>query len=496
MHHPPNSAPNNQTMAFGIRRTPAPDSVTSIPSSLGENADQQLSENVSASQDSRAQGSADATPASQVNSVPAPPSVKRDDAYTTRSTGLSESQINSDSPWLGKRIEKYAIEKYLGGGGMGEVFLGRHLWLDVPVAVKVLRPMYGADPIAVERFHREAKIVAKLNHPNIVKAIDGGPVDDSLFLVTEFLDGMDLAELVQSRGPLAPSEACAIVIEMCHGLHHAHQHHLVHRDIKPQNAMLMKDGSVKLLDLGLARITMSDAATQMTTTGQFMGTVDYVSPEQAIDTRDLDHRADIYSLGCTLYFLLTGRPPYSGEGYESLVSKLLAHTDELPPAISSIRARIPKDLIRIVDRMMAKQPEDRFQTCEGISAELSRFAKPIDVNSIFDTGHFVVNEKLLDRPGTNGLAKGVGNAFVCTFTSLFMMIFRMLGIIERVEANPNSRSSTRPRFRHQISWGGILAWLILCGLAVFLLSGLEFVEAPSDAGWPPAQTIVKNPSGF
>lgn len=496
MHHPPNSAPNNQTMAFGVRRTPAPDPGAPTPVFQGGNANQQLSENVSAPPDSPAYGAPSGEPTSHLNPAQASPGIKRDNAFSTRPNGVFETQINSDSPWLGKRIEKYAIEKYLGGGGMGEVFLGRHLWLDVPVAVKVLRPMFGSDPIAVERFHREAKIVAKLNHPNIVKAIDGGPVDDSLFLVTEFLDGMDLAELVQSRGPLAPSEACAIVIKMCRGLHHAHQHHLVHRDIKPQNAMLMKDGSVKLLDLGLARITMADTATQMTTTGQFMGTVDYVSPEQAIDTKDLDHRADIYSLGCTLYYLLTGRPPYSGEGYESLVSKLLAHTDELAPAISSLRARIPKDLIRIVDRMMAKQPEDRLQTCEAISAELSRFAKPIDVNSIFDSGHFVVNEKLLDHPGTNGLAKGIGNAFVCAFTSLFMMIFRMAGIIERVEANPNSRSSTRPRFRHQLSWGGILAWLILGGLAVYLFSGLDYVEAPPNSGWPPAQTIVKNPSGF
>ena len=237
-------------------------------------------------------------------------------------SGSNVAPSSPDSRWIDRRVEQYVVRQLLGCGGMGEVYLAEHRWLDIPVAIKILRPAFGQDAVAVERFHREARLAAKLNHPNIVRAIDGGTVEDTCYLVTEYLDGFDLEQLVQQTGPLPPAQACWIICQLADALQHAHEHQLIHRDIKPQNAMLLNNGSVKLLDLGLARAQWTEAATQMTATGQFMGTVDYVSPEQALDTSAIDHRADIYSLGCTMYFLLTGRPPFAGEGFESVVSKI------------------------------------------------------------------------------------------------------------------------------------------------------------------------------
>ena len=283
-------------------------------------------------------------------------------------------ETDQRSEWIGRHLDRYKIVRKLGGGGMGEVYLARHRWLDIPVAVKVLQPMLGGNELAIDRFRREARMVAGLNHPNIVRAIDGGPIENSYYLATEYLEGLDLDNLVTNNGPFPPEYAAWIVLEVASALHYAHERNLVHRDIKPHNIMLLRDGSVKLLDLGLARYL--DSKSMMTATGQFMGTVDFVSPEQALDTRGVDLRTDIYSLGCTLYYLVTGRVPFGGAAYDSIASKILAHTEETPVPASDYCPSIPKSLVQTIDRMMEKSPDDRFQSAERSDRSIDSDSDP------------------------------------------------------------------------------------------------------------------------
>ena len=203
--------------------------------------------------------------------------------------------------------------------------MGIHTKLKRPVAIKVLPTDRLRDPRAVARFQREVEAVGRLGHPNIVQALDANELDGRHLLVTEFVDGVDLSRLVRSGGPLPIPDACEIVRQAALGLQHAHAHDLVHRDVKPSNLMLNSAGIVKLLDLGLARLRPEmPVEADVTTSGQIMGSADYMSPAQCLDARDVDARADIYSLGCTLYFLLAGRAPFSGPECDTFAKKILA----------------------------------------------------------------------------------------------------------------------------------------------------------------------------
>jgi serine/threonine-protein kinase len=238
--------------------------------------------------------------------------------------------------------------KRLGSGGMGSVYLAEHRLMDRPVALKVIRRDLLGDEAAVERFRREVRAAARLAwHPNIVAAYDAEQAGDAHFLVMEFIDGVTLARLVQSRGPLSCGLACAAVKQAAEGLEYAHRRGMVHRDIKPQNLMRAPDGQVKILDFGLARFaseslpdvgpatergtgsgaeaTARDRVAPLTATDMLLGTADYIAPEQASDPRSADIRADIYSLGCTLYYLLAGHPPFPGG---NLFEKLKAHREQ------------------------------------------------------------------------------------------------------------------------------------------------------------------------
>jgi len=207
-------------------------------------------------------------------------------------------------------LGQYVLLSRCGQGGMGAVYKAMHTRLKRLVAVKILPPQRLADPQAVARFQREMEAVGRLNHPNIVQAMDANEVDGQHFLVTEFVDGVNLSRLVRSGSPLPIPDACEIVRQAALGLQHAHDHDLIHRDVKPSNLMLTSAGIVKLLDLGLARLRPElPVEGDMTASGQIMGSADYMAPEQCLDARDVDARADIYSLGCTLYCLLTGRRP-------------------------------------------------------------------------------------------------------------------------------------------------------------------------------------------
>ncbi len=261
----------------------------------------------------------------------------------------------------------------LGHGGMGRVYKALHTKLDRIVAVKVLPRGRMGDQQAITRFEREMKAIGRLAHPNIVQAFDAREIDGTPILIMEFVDGLDLAEIVSRTGPLSVAEACELMRQTAEALQCAHRHGLVHRDIKPSNIMLARSGEVKLLDLGLARFCAEATADEeMTSTGQAMGTADYIAPEQAADSRTVDIRADLYSLGCTLYKLLSGLAPFSGPEYHGTLDKINAHVHQPAPSIRHAVGDVPERLATIVDRLLAKNPADRF----GTPAELAEALAP------------------------------------------------------------------------------------------------------------------------
>src|SRR5262245_56299164 len=259
-------------------------------------------------------------------------------------------------------IGNYQVLDRLGVGGMGTVYKARHRRMKRVVAIKVLSRSVGQSEKFVQRFQREVEAVARLSHPNIVMAHDADEAEAGHFLVMEFVNGRDLASAVQERGPLPVPEAVACVLQAARALDYAHGQGIIHRDIKPANLLRDASGVVKVADLGLARFhdTLGRPPEEMsalTQAGTIMGTVDFMPPEQALGLTNIDHRADIYSLGCTLHFLLIGRPPYQGP---TLMAILLKHREAAIPSLCQARGEVPAALDQIFRRMVAKKPEERF----------------------------------------------------------------------------------------------------------------------------------------
>ena len=273
----------------------------------------------------------------------------------------------------------YVIQDEIGHGGMGQVFKAWRRDMERTVALKILPAKAMGSPDAVERFRREVKAAAKLLHPNIVTAFDAGEAEGTHFLVMEYVDGKDLAHVLMERGPLPVEEAVDYVIQAARGLECAHEQGVVHRDIKPGNLLLDCKGTVKVLDMGLARIDQPPdpyaptAPEALTESGRVMGTYDYMAPEQAQDTHRADHRADIYSLGCTLYRLLTGQKPYQGD---TPVQVLLAHSQAPVPSLRERRDDVSPELDAVVQKMLAKDPADRQQSMGEVIEELERCIRP------------------------------------------------------------------------------------------------------------------------
>jgi serine/threonine protein kinase len=261
---------------------------------------------------------------------------------------------------------KYKVLEHLGTGGMGSVFLCEHRHMRRRVAVKILPPDPG-DPAHVQRIRREAQAVAMLDHPNIVRAFDLDREGGLHFLVMEFIDGASLQYAVDSRGRLPIDRAVNYIAQAALGLQHAHDNGLVHRDVKPSNLMLDWAGTVKLLDLGLARFSRApDNLTQVSDSKTVLGTADYLAPEQARSSQ-VDGRADVYALGAVAYFVLTGKPPFDGG---SVAQKLIRHQTEVPAPVTTLRPEIPAALAAVVARMLVKDPAARQPSAKGVIAEL------------------------------------------------------------------------------------------------------------------------------
>jgi hypothetical protein len=274
---------------------------------------------------------------------------------------------------LGEAVPGYEILEELGRGGMGVVCKARHLVLNRLVALKFINKDRFHDPEAVRRFHREAQMAARLSHANIVAVYDAGQCGQTNYLALEYIEGESLASVVAREGPLPVAQACDYARQAADALQHAFEQGLVHRDVKPQNLMRTREGHiVKVLDFGLGRWASEvEAAEPLTGSNVLMGTPDYLAPEQARDARRADIRADIYSLGCTLYHLLAGRPPFHAS---SGLGKVAAHFQDTAPPVSQVRKDVPARLVGILERMMAKDPARRYQTPVEVSRALAEVA--------------------------------------------------------------------------------------------------------------------------
>lgn len=287
------------------------------------------------------------------------------------------------------RIGPYIVLERLGHGGMAQVYKAQHLATGLTVALKILDPRYAQHPVALARFRREIAALRKLRHPNIVRALDAAEHQGQLYLVLEYVDGIDLSRLVKKAGPLPVELAAHCIYHAAIGLHHAHRHGIVHRDMKPSNLMLeiigreqpgqtvqqLTYGQVKILDLGLARYDAikHQESTQITRLHTVMGTPDYMAPEQARDSHNAEPRSDIYSLGATLYFCLCGRPPFP-EG--TPLEKLVRHQTEEPTPLRRLRGDVPAALEELVRQMMAKDPRHRPSNALEVAHRLETWRQP------------------------------------------------------------------------------------------------------------------------
>ncbi len=306
----------------------------------------------------------------------------------------------------------YVILEELGRGGMGVVWKARHRRMQRIVALKVLPESVSNDASTIARFHREVVAAARLNHPNIVTAFDADEVEGSHFLVMEYVDAHDLSWITKKRGLLSIAQVIECVIQTARGLEYAHSQGVIHRDIKPGNLLLDNNGTVKILDMGLARFESETEQAELTMTNATMGTVDFMAPEQAEDAKSADARADIYSLGMSLYYLLIGKSAYRGD---SMMARLIAHREKPIPSLCEINPKIPRELDHIFQRMVAKKIGDRIQSMTEVISSLQSMLLPMDddaglreiadiPDSVSPTKKFVINSATKEESNVSATA--------------------------------------------------------------------------------------------
>ncbi len=277
-------------------------------------------------------------------------------------------------------LGQYKILDQLGQGGMGRVYKAVHMTMKRVVAIKVLAPQLVQTARAMKMFKHEVRAAAQLHHPNIITAFDANQLKGRHYLVMEYVDGPNLDQLVRQRTQLSVGLACEVIRQAAAGLQHAHELGLVHRDVKPANLLLKKAGRanagalVKILDFGLARLqSTGEDSSREAKENTIIGTPDFLSPEQSRNQAAVDTRSDVYSLGCTFYFLLTGRVPFPGG---PTLEKLMRHANEEPVTVALFRSDVPDEVLAVLNKMLAKKPEDRFQSLQEVAVLLAPFAKP------------------------------------------------------------------------------------------------------------------------
>jgi serine/threonine-protein kinase len=262
----------------------------------------------------------------------------------------------------GMVVGRYVILDRLGKGAMGKVYRARHRLMDRTVALKIIAREYLARSNAVPRFLREMRLVGRLDHPNIVRALDADEFGGTPYIVMEYVPGLDLERKLLDHGPLSPTKVVRYATQVALGLDHAHRRGVIHRDIKPSNLLLGEDRRVRILDLGLGALldrSDDDQSSFATTDGLGVGTIEYISPEGAAGRPDVDGRGDLYSLGCVMYHLITGQVPFPAD---SKIESLARRIRELPEPIEKVRPDVPDGLPAVMERLLANRPEDRFQT--------------------------------------------------------------------------------------------------------------------------------------
>lgn len=376
--------------------------------------------------------------------------------------------------FAGLLLGDYVIVDAIGAGGMGQVYLAEHRRMGRRVALKTLPPAVANDPSTLQRFGREVRAAARLSHPNIVTAFDAGEDKGVHYFVMEYVPGTDLSKLVREQGPLSIDRGLDFLLQAARGLEYAHQEGIVHRDIKPSNMLLDEKGTVKILDMGLARLAGDgeDIATEsLTQTGVLMGTVDYMAPEQALDTKHADARSDIYSLGCMLFYLLTGRTVYGGN---TVVKKIIAHREQDLPSLIEQRPDVPASIDIIFRRMISKDPAERYQTMSEViaavqaSGVLEHVAGPTSADMTVD-------------PSLNGFLHGLQQADTPTRVVAVeetphhetlpsaVLSDTLIGGIGEAAKQPGGRPPGRPR--RWLIGGGVVGALLLLGVIIITIRG-------------------------
>jgi serine/threonine protein kinase len=353
-------------------------------------------------------------------------------------------------------LGSYVLLERIGEGGMGAVFKARNWKLGQVVALKLMHKDRVANAEAVKRFQREVRAAAQLDHPNIVHALDADEVNGTHLLVMEFVAGADLSHIVKTQGPLPVAQACECIRQAALGLQHALERGLVHRDIKPSNLFVTQDGTrVKILDFGLARQGETEgerSSTTLTREGTVMGSVDYIAPEQALDSHQVDCRADLYSLGCTFYYLLTGQVPFPGG---EALAKLLKHRTEEPKPLRQLRPEVPEAVSGVVRKLMAKEPAQRYQTPTELVVTLQAVMRGEPVVAIPTAVPIATSDRtLLMRPADPFAGLDYGDATPTPSAT----------------ASASPIAPVRSRHRPRILAGSIAGLLLVGGLAIGLPS--------------------------